>query len=169
VNQLAIIARHKRTHQKNTSRKKAGAKQRIEPESPPNTGARARGKSRRRLSLVRAARDLIAERDDSSFSMQELADRAGLSLATSYNLIGSKAVILQPLVEGLIEEGSITVAISPAVITNHLQRIFESTFLHWAALDWDEGLFRSELRSGFALTFLGLFKRQHREALLAEL
>jgi hypothetical protein len=55
------------------------------------------------------------------------------------------------------------------VITNHLQRVFESTFLHWATLDWDQQLFRRELRAGFALTFLGLFKGKNRDALLAEL
>jgi len=45
--------------------------------------------------LIRAARDLIAEREDGNFSMPELAARAGLSLATPYNLFGSKAAILR--------------------------------------------------------------------------
>jgi len=57
--------------------------------------ARATGKDHRRARLIRAARDLITERADGSFSMQELAARAELSLATPYNLLGSKAAILQ--------------------------------------------------------------------------
>jgi AcrR family transcriptional regulator len=56
---------------------------------------RNRGKDDRRARLICAARDLISEREDGNFSMQELATRAGLSLATPYNLMGSKAAILQ--------------------------------------------------------------------------
>jgi AcrR family transcriptional regulator len=221
-----------------TPKKKITPQQSAEADVP---GTRASGKDHRRARLIRAARDLIAERKDGNFSMQELATRAGLSLATPYNLLGSKAAILQgvyraetegfrtyskttqrkspaervmatvehalkvfarnpqfyrnlsrslrelgqndmrqlivplsdamlqPLVEELIAAGAITVAVSPTVITTHLHRIFESTFLHWAALDWDEATFRSELRSGFALAFLGLFEGKNRAALLAEL
>jgi AcrR family transcriptional regulator len=201
----------------------------------------ASGKGQRRARLIRAARDLIAERADGNFSMLELAMRAGLSPATPYNLLGSKAAILgevyraetegfrrtdklphrkppvervmatvehilrvfthnpkfyrnlwrtlrtigpdemrklivplsdkmlQPLVEELVAAGAIAVAVSPGIITTHLQRIFESTFMHWAALGWHERLFRNELRAGFALAFLGLFEGKDRAALLVEL
>jgi AcrR family transcriptional regulator len=211
------------------------------PKSKTPKKGHARGKDRRRALLISAARDLIAERADGKFSMQELAARAGLSLATPYNLLGSKANIvqavfraetegfrlasksehrrqpvermmaiadhtvavfahqpqfyrnlsrilgaldpeemrqlivpfadtmLQPMVEELFAEGAITVAVSPVIITSHLQRVFESTFLHWVALDWDRQFFRRELRAGFALTFLGLFNGKNREALLAYL
>jgi AcrR family transcriptional regulator len=202
---------------------------------------RARGKGHRRARLIQAARDLIAEREDGNFSMPELAARAGLSLATPYNLFGSKAAILStvfraetegfrrtdkpvqrkppvervmatvahtirvfisnprfyrslsrslsalgpdemrklilplaeamflPLVEELIADGAIAVDVSAAIITAHLQRTFESIFLRWAVLEWDEQGFRDELRAGFALTFLGLFAGRNRDALLAEL
>ena len=208
----------------------------MDPNSP-----RARGKDQRRSRLIRAARDLITEREDGNFSMQELATRAGLSLATPYNLLGSKAsilqevyraetegfrrankaveskppaerimatadhavdvfsrspkfyrnlsrslstlgsdelrqlinpltdVMLQPLVEELTAEGAIEIAISPAVITSQLQHIFESIYARWAALDWSEAHFRKQLRTGFALIFLGLFKGKNRDALIAEL
>jgi AcrR family transcriptional regulator len=223
-----------------TPKKKMTAKPGVEADPP---GARASGKGHRRARLIRAARELITERDDGNFSMQELAARAGLSLATPYNLLGSKAAILQevyraetegfrrtstsksahrkppvelvmatvehtyrvfannpkfyrnlsrslsalgpdemrrlivplaetmlqPLVEELIAADAIAVSVSPAVITTHLLRIFESTFLHWAALEWDEQHLRRELRAGFALTFLGLFEGKNRAALLAEL
>jgi len=213
-------------------------KQIVETASP---SLRARGKGDRRARLIRAARDLIAERDDGNFSMPELAARAGLSLATPYNLLGSKAAILRevyraetegfrrtdkpvqhkppaervmatvahtlrvfthnpqfyrrlsrslsalgpdemrqlivplsekmflPLVEELIADGAIAADVSPVLITAHLQRVFESTFQHWAVLGWDEHVFRDELRAGFALTFLGLFAGRNRDALLAEL
>ncbi|BCW90858.1 hypothetical protein sos41_40340 [Alphaproteobacteria bacterium SO-S41] len=51
-------------------------------------------KDRRRRSILDAARALIAESDDGDFSMPELAKRAGLSVATPYNLIGSKSDII---------------------------------------------------------------------------
>lgn len=202
------------------------------------TTVRARGKDERRGRLIRAARDLIAENHGGNFSMQELAARAGLSLATPYNLLGSKLAILQevfraesegfrknsikrhagqpvesvmltvealvsvfvrnpnfyrglarslstlssddfheklspmseamfrPLVDGLFEEQAIHARISPALISAHLLRVFNSTFFLWATRDWDEPKFRHELKLGMAFCFLGLFHDTHREALL---
>jgi len=68
--------------------------------APP--GKRQRGVEERRRRLVRAASELIAERDDGAFSMPELARRAGLSLATPYNLFGSKAAVLAQVFERLV-------------------------------------------------------------------
>lgn len=65
-------------------------------------GKRQRGVEERRMRLVRAASELIAERDDGTFSMPELAKRAGLSLATPYNLFGSKAAVLARVFERLV-------------------------------------------------------------------
>ncbi len=69
--------------------------------SPP-PGKRQQGVEERRRRLVRAASELIAERDDGSFSMPELAKRAGVSLATPYNLFGSKAAVLAQVFERLV-------------------------------------------------------------------
>jgi len=63
------------------------------PGAPPQ-GKRAQAIAERRRRLVKAASELIAERDEGAFSMPELAARAGLSLATPYNLFGSKAAVL---------------------------------------------------------------------------
>lgn len=68
---------------------------RNEPAVLAPSGKRERGLAERRKRLVHAARELISERDDGSFSMQELATRAGLALATPYNLFGSKAKVLE--------------------------------------------------------------------------
>lgn len=65
-------------------------------------GKRAQGLEERRRRLVKAASDLIAERDNGQFSMSELAERAGLSLATPYNLFGSKAAVLAKVFERLV-------------------------------------------------------------------
>lgn len=62
-------------------------------------GKRQQGVEDRRHRLVKAASELIAEREDGSFSMPELAARAGVSLATPYNLFGSKAAVLGKVFE----------------------------------------------------------------------
>lgn len=63
---------------------------------------RQQGVEERRRRLVRAASELLAERDDGNFSMPDLARRAGLSLATPYNLFGSKAAVLAQVFERLV-------------------------------------------------------------------
>ena len=65
-------------------------------------GRRQQGITERRRKLVRAAGELIAEKENGNFSMPELAARAGVSLATPYNLFGSKAAVLVQLFEGQI-------------------------------------------------------------------
>ena len=54
-------------------------------------------KEARRLAILGAAEALIRERGDVNFSMIELATGAGLSLATPYNLFGTKSAILYAL------------------------------------------------------------------------
>jgi AcrR family transcriptional regulator len=202
---------------------------------------RERGKDERRTRLIRAARQLIAENEGGHFSMQELAACCGFSLATPYNLLGSKLAILhevfraeedgfqsttikrvhgapvqsvimtvealvaviirnanfyrgitraftglttddlrstilpisdsmfRPLIDGLIEDGAIVAQIPAAMISTHLLRVFNSTFLLWAALDWDEAAFSREMKSGFAFCFLGLFDEKNRQLLLSML
>ncbi len=52
----------------------------------------------RRRHLIEAAQALIRERGDAGFSMALLAERAGVSPATPYNLLGSKSEILRHVV-----------------------------------------------------------------------
>ncbi len=52
----------------------------------------------RRRRLVEVAQALIRERGDAGFSMAQLAANAGVSPATPYNLLGSKAAILRLVV-----------------------------------------------------------------------
>jgi len=57
-------------------------------------GRREEAKSERRERIVRAARELIRETGDAGLSMRALAQRAGVSLTTPYNLFGSKRAIV---------------------------------------------------------------------------
>jgi AcrR family transcriptional regulator len=56
-------------------------------------------KAQRRLALVEAAESLIRETGSTEFSMLVLAERAGLSPTTPYNLFGTKAAILYALLD----------------------------------------------------------------------
>lgn len=191
-------------------------------------GKRQQGIEDRRRRLVRAASELIAERDDGSFSMPELAKRAGLSLATPYNLFGSKAAVLAqvferlvstfhrddewmaglpaserilgvidrlihaydrqgrlfrnlwkalygldvsehrqlnlslsnqlvgPLVTSLAGDGLLPEGVPPLAIETTLVRVFDADFEQWASQDWSTAHLRAQLRTSFALVFLGL-------------
>lgn len=74
----------------------------LETTETPKISRRQQGLAERRRRLVRAAGELIAERENGNFSMPELAARAGVSLATPYNLFGSKAAVLNQLFEGQV-------------------------------------------------------------------
>lgn len=55
---------------------------------------REAAKAQRRRDIVHAARALIRETGQAGFSMRALADAAGVSIATPYNLFGSKQAIM---------------------------------------------------------------------------
>lgn len=210
---------------------------------PAPLGKRQQGVAERRRRLVKAASELIAERDDGSFSMPELAKRAGLSLATPYNLFGSKAAVLAqvferlvrgfhrdaawmaglpaserilgvidrlivaydqqgrlfrnlwralygldvsehrqlnlslsneivgPLVASLAADGLLPEGVPAEAIETTLVRVFDANFEQWASQDWSPALLRTQLRTGFALIFLGLVdagERARLEAVIRE-
>jgi AcrR family transcriptional regulator len=60
----------------------------------PSLGRREAGKAKRRQQIIHAARQLIRETGNAGLSMRALAARAGVSLATPYNLFGSKRAIV---------------------------------------------------------------------------
>lgn len=64
----------------------------VQKPAPP--GRREAAKAERRQRIIHAARDLIRETGDAGLSMRALAARAGVSLATPYNLFGSKRAIV---------------------------------------------------------------------------
>jgi AcrR family transcriptional regulator len=64
---------------------------------------REAGKAERRRQIIRAARDLIRETGNAGLSMRGLAARAGVSLATPYNLFGSKRAIVVAVLQDVRE------------------------------------------------------------------
>jgi len=74
-----------------------------EPESQEVVGRREAGKAERRKRIIHAARDLIRETGNVGLSMRALAARAGVSLATPYNLFGSKRAIVLAVLDDVRE------------------------------------------------------------------
>jgi AcrR family transcriptional regulator len=66
----------------------------LEDDGEAPLGRREAGKAERRQRIIRAARELIRETGNAGLSMRVLAARAGVSLATPYNLFGSKRAIV---------------------------------------------------------------------------
>src|SRR5437867_9345818 len=61
-------------------------------------------KTERKQQILSAARRLIRKKGFPRMSMRELAQEARVSLATPYNLFGSKANVLYALLESLFEK-----------------------------------------------------------------
>lgn len=72
----------------------------AEPPTPPGSRREA-GKAERRARIIQAARDLLQETGAADLSMRTLAERAGVSPATPYNLFGSKRAILVSVLEDI--------------------------------------------------------------------
>ena len=65
---------------------------------------REQAKDTRRRRIVRAARVLMQKTGDTGFSMRALADEAGVSIATPYNLFGSKQSIMFAVLDADLEQ-----------------------------------------------------------------
>jgi len=64
---------------------------------------REEAKHGRRRQIVRAARALMQQTGDTGFSMRALAEQAGVSIATPYNLFGSKQTIMFAVLDADLE------------------------------------------------------------------
>ena len=84
---------------------------------------REAGKAERRRQIIRAARDLIRETGNAGLSMRGLAARAGVSLATPYNLFGSKRAIVVAVLQDVRDFRE---RFSSLQIADPLEKIFAS-------------------------------------------
>jgi AcrR family transcriptional regulator len=57
-----------------------------------------------RASILRSAEDLIRDTGGTDFTMRNLADHAGVALATPYGLFGSKAAVFYALLQDCVNE-----------------------------------------------------------------
>lgn len=81
------------------------ARRAVDLESGPEVAVSRReaGKAERRRRIIQAARDLIRETGNAGLSMRALAAKAGVSLATPYNLFGSKRAIVLAVLDDVRE------------------------------------------------------------------
>lgn len=66
--------------------------------------SREEAKEQRRREIVRAARMLMQRTEQTGFSMRALADEAGVSIATPYNLFGSKQAVMFAVLDADLAE-----------------------------------------------------------------
>lgn len=89
-------------------------------------GRREQAKAERRLRILGAARDLIRETGDTNLSMRTIAKRAKVSLATPYNLFGSKRAVVLAVLEDERDFAERFASLHP---TNAIDHIFQALTL----------------------------------------
>lgn len=82
------------TKSTNNAPVKSADKRLVDPQQKHPVSRREAGKTERRRRIIDAAHGLIRETGSTGLSMRALAARAGVSLATPYNLFGSKRAII---------------------------------------------------------------------------
>ncbi len=141
----------------------------------------------RRRHLVTVAQALIREKGDAGFAMTELATRAGVSPATPYNLVGSKADLLRlvvddefdrftrkldgwrGLVQAAIDAGEIGSGAQVAPLTDVLLRVISVTAQAWLAEGWGEDRFALEMSNSVRLVLSSVASAPLRTAMIAEI
>jgi len=103
-------------------------------------GRREAGKAERRARIIQAARELIRETGNAGLSMRVLAQRAGVSLATPYNLFGSKRAIVLALLQDVREFHE---RFAQLRATDPLERIFQAVDLQIEIYLADPRLYRT--------------------------
>ncbi len=94
----------------------------------------ARTRAARRRTMVTAAHALIRESGGTGFSMVQLAARAGVSAATPYNLIGTKADLLKLVVRDEFARFARRLARRPAAQPlAHLEATIDLVVTHYCA------------------------------------
>lgn len=115
----------------------AGANTMAEPVA--DLGRREQAKAERRQKIMAAARDMIRETGDMNLSMRELARRAEVSVATSYNLFGSKRAVVMAVLE---DERDFVQKYQKLDVADAIERIFEAYELGYGYFVRDPDFYR---------------------------
>lgn len=102
----------------------------------PAPGRRAASTAATRQALIDAARDLLAAGDWSAFTLEAVAARAGVTRATVYNQVASKAGLLDAVLTALVERaGMDTLSADTREMPAQQARMFvvEQTCRFWHA------------------------------------
>lgn len=114
-------------------------------------GLRERGKLERRQRILDAAAELLVRGGVDALSMRSLSERAGLSVPTIYNLIGSREEVLLAVLAGAGPEFDLLMVPAPQACLDRCEHIARS----WAELlAGRQVIVRSVLQSGHAINTL---------------
>jgi AcrR family transcriptional regulator len=148
-----------------------------------STSKREEGKEGRRKRIVEAVRALIRETGDTGLSMRAIAARADVSLATPYNLFGSKRGVVMAVLEDAREFQERFASLKNLTAIERIFKALSITFAYhvqdpefyrtlWASLLDPRGG-DAELRAELitpqnALFWRGLLEEARREGAIAE-
>ncbi len=107
---------------------------------------REQGKAERRARIIEAATALLRESGFDAVSMLQIAERAGVSPATVYNLFQTKAAVLQQVFDQDLTHYERLVADAPA--TDALERVFAAVDIAAALYEGDPGFYRAMAQGG---------------------
>lgn len=97
-------------------------------------------KSRRRDDIVSAARTLMRRAGSGGFSMRVLAEEAGVSIATPYNLFGSKQAVLLEVLAADLKEYQAALA---GMRADGIEALFRTVDMMVDLFQQEPGLYRS--------------------------
>jgi AcrR family transcriptional regulator len=103
---------------------------------------REKNKLQRRDAILVAARRLMHESGNTGFSMRSLAEQAGLSLATPYNLFGSKQAIVVALLNADFESFQVSLN---QLSAGSIDVMFEAVRLTTENLEQDPSYYRGTM------------------------
>jgi AcrR family transcriptional regulator len=103
-------------------------------------GRREENKSQRRRDILTAARKLMREASTAAFSMRALAEEASVSIATPYNLFGSKQAILVALLDDDLADYQAELG---SLATEGVDALFDAVALMQRQFAGDPGFYRN--------------------------
>lgn len=106
----------------------------------PGMSRREAAKAERRRRIVGAVRALVKETGEAGLSMRAIADRAGVSITTPYNLFGSKRAIVIAVLEDVREFNE---RFSRLARAGAIDRIFEAVALSLGYFAEDPDFYRT--------------------------
>ncbi len=112
------------------------------------TSRREQAKEDRRRRLMDAAHDLLREVGGETVTVQAIAERAGVSAATAYNLFGTKTAILAGVYDQDLERFEARVA--QADCSDGVERIFRAMEIAADLYRRDPGFYRGMMTDGLA-------------------
>jgi AcrR family transcriptional regulator len=103
-------------------------------------GRREEAKAERRLRIIAAARDLIRKTGETDLSMRTIAQKAKVSLATPYNLFGSKRAVVIAVLE---DDRDFAERLSNLHPVNAIEQIFQALALTTSYYTDDPDFYRT--------------------------